>query len=114
MIVTYSWYTAHYGCDLSEAAFVYALPEAERHVNWLCGGRRPCGAAEHHAYKRAICAAVQAFVEYGEGPAGGFQIGGFRMGNSEASASGPTGEDMASDAAIKELAGTGLIFCGVR
>lgn len=58
---------------LSEAAFAASLPMADSHVRWLCavkGATTTC-----NVFKRAVCAAVDAFAEYGAGEVGGFQIG---------------------------------------
>lgn len=47
------------------------LPAAERHVRWLVGAKEPSD-SELVAYQRAVCAAVDAFAEFGEGQVGGF------------------------------------------
>lgn len=59
-----------------------------------------------------MCAAADAFAEYGEGAVGGVEIGGFKVTNF--SNSGTTGAEVAREAALAELAGTGLAFAGVR
>ena len=109
--VTYQFYSETYGGGLSEAAFGLALPAAERHVRWLCGGRAPCR-CEATPYKRAICAACDAFAEFGEGQVGGFALGDFKVTHYEDE--GTTGEEIATADALKELVGTSLAFCGVR
>lgn len=109
--MTYGFYTQVYGGGLSEAAFGLALPAATRHVRWLCGGRRPCR-GEVVAYRRAICAAVDAFAEFGAGQVGGFSIGDFKVTHYEDE--GTTGEEIATQAALRELVGTSLAFVGVR
>lgn len=63
--VTYQFYYEVYGGGLSEAAFGLALPAASRHVRWLVGGRES-SEEELEAYQRAVCAAVDAFTEFGE------------------------------------------------
>lgn len=55
---------------------------------------------------------VEAFAEFGEGQVGGFQIGSFSVTHYDNR--GTTGEEQATYACEKELAGTGLLFCGVR
>ena len=63
--VTYAFYQDTYGGGLSEAAFAASLPLADSHVRWLCavrGARTTC-----NAFKRAVCAAVDAFAEFGTG-----------------------------------------------
>jgi hypothetical protein len=109
--VTYRFYKDVYGGGLSESAFGLALPAATRHVRWLVGGAEPDD-DELVAYQRAVCAAVDAFAEFGEGQVGGFSLGDFKVTHYEDE--GTTGEEIATDAAIKELVGTTLVFCGVR
>ena len=110
MAVTYEWYRDVFGGGLSEAAFGDCIGAAEAHVRWLCGGR---GCVAATAYKRAVCAAVDAFAEFGRGQIGGVALGDFRV-TRYASDEGVTGEDMATEAALKELYGTGYAFAGVR
>ena len=109
--VTYQFYSEVYGGGLSEAAFGASLAAASRHVRWLVGGVEP---AEYElvAYQRAVCAAVDAFAEFGEGQVGGFALGDFKVTHYEDE--GTTGEEIATQAALKELVGTSLAFSGVR
>lgn len=109
--VTYQFYSEVYGGGLSEAAFGLALPAASRHVRWLVGGREPSN-DELESYQRAVCAAVDAFAEFGEGQVGGFALGDFKVTHYEDE--GTTGEEIATADALKELVGTSLAFCGVR
>ncbi len=111
-VVTYERYLTEYGGDLTEVAFSSAVPAATRHVAWVCGGKLPVGDTEEAAYVRAVCAAAEAFASYGEGQVGGFSIGDFKMTHYEDE--GTTGAEIATDAIIKELSGTSLLFCGVR
>ena len=64
------------------------------------------------AYRRAACAACDTFAEFGEGQVGGFALGDFKVTHYEDE--GTTGEEIAAADALKELAGTSLVFCGVR
>lgn len=107
--VTYEFYAQGYGGGLSEAAFGLALPAAARHVRWLVGGREPAE-DELEPWRRAVCAACDAFAEFGEGQVGGFSLGDFKVTHYEDE--GTTGEEIATRAALKELAGTSLLFCG--
>lgn len=109
--VTYEFYSQVYGGGLSEAAFGLALPSALRHVRWLVGGVEP-GEDELENYLRAVCAAVDAFAEFGEGQVGGFSLGGFKVTHYEDE--GTTGEEITTADALKELVGTSLAFSGVR
>lgn len=109
--VTYEWYTGTYGGGLSEAAFSSFLSAGTRHVRWMCGGREPDD-GEEAAYKRAVCAATEAFADYGDGQVGGFTLGDFKVSRYERDAT--SGVEIATDAVMRELAGTSLIFCGVR
>ena len=108
--VTYEFYRYTYGGGLAEAAFSDCLPQADAHVRWLCLEKQPC--VQELAFKRAVCAAIDAFAEYGMGEVGGYTIGDFSVKNYENK--GTTGEELATAAALKELAGTGFAFCGVR
>ena len=78
VVVTYQFYKDVYGGGLSEAAFGLALPAASRHVRWLVGGAEP-SEDELEAYRRAVCAAADAFAEFGEGQVGGFSLGDFKV-----------------------------------
>ena len=110
-VVTYQFYKDIYGGGLSESAFGLALPAATRHVRWLVGGAEPLD-DELEAYQRAVCAAVDAFAEFGEGQVGGFSLGDFKVTHYEDE--GTTGEEIATADALKELMGTSLAFAGVR
>ena len=107
--VTYGFYADSYGGGLSEAAFAASLPMAEAHVRWLCavkGARSTC-----NAYKRAVCAALEAFAEYGAGEVGGWAIGEFSVKNYASQQT--TGEELATAAALRELGMSGMVFSGV-
>ena len=109
--VNYAYYSQVYGGGLSEAAFGDSAGLAETHVRWLCEGR---GTDETSTeFKRAVCAACEAFAEFGMGQVGGITLGGFKV-SRFADDAAVTGEDLATQAALKELAGTGYAFCGVR
>lgn len=110
--VDYSFYSGTYGGGLAEDAFMAALGPAARHVSWLVGGRKP-SRCEWDEYKRAVCAAADVLAQYGEGQVASFQIGEFRM-NSYAGHGATTGAELATAAALEELAGTSLLFTGVR
>ncbi len=110
MTVDYAYYTGTYGGGLPEAVFTASLPTAEAHVKWLCGVKGVC--ATSTAYKRAVCAACEAFAEFGAGEVGGYSIGSFTVRNYENK--GTTGEELATAAALRELGLSGMAFCGVR
>ena len=107
--VTYEFYTDTYGGGLSEAAFAASLPVAEAHVRWLCELR---GADEESGrYMRAVCAALEAFAEYGTGEVGGYMIGEFSVKNYASQQT--TGEELATAAALREPGLSGMAFTGV-
>ena len=112
--VTYEFYRDSYGGDLGVEGFCAALPAAQRLVRWLTGGVTVAEDDQeaYTAYQRAVCAADEAFAEYGQGNVGGFSIGDFRTTNYQYEST--TGTEQATAAAMQELAGTGLAFCGVR
>ena len=113
--VSYEFYQDGYGGALAANVFAEALPAAVRCVGALTGARDVCeewDGDRAEAWRRAVCAAVDAFAEYGEGRVGGFSIGSFSVTNYRDE--GTTGAEVARDAALAELAGTGLAFAGVR
>jgi len=111
-IPDFAFYHDTYGGELSSAEFAACLVGATRHVAWLTNCRQPRLTEKKNAYKRAICACVDVFAEYGEGDAGGFTLGELKMDDSRSRA--VSAEDMATKAASKELVRTGLLFSGVR
>ena len=113
--VSYAFYQDGYGGMLAAEAFAEALPAAVRCVCGLTGRREPDPCWEEgdaDAWRRAVCAAADAFAEYGEGRVGGFSIGSFSVTNYRDD--GTTGAEVAREAALAELAGTGLCWSGVR
>ena len=110
MAVDFAYYSETFGGGLPEAAFSSCVGMAEAHVKWLCAVRGACCAST--AYKRAVCAATEAFAEYGAGEVGGYSIGEFSVKNYASQQT--SGEQLATEAALRELAGTGYAFAGVR
>lgn len=113
--VSYGFYQDGYGGALAAEAFAEALPAAVRCVGGLTGRREPDPSWEEgdaDAWRRAVCAAADAFAEYGEGRVGGFSIGSFSVTNYRDE--GTTGAEVAREAALAELSRTGLAFVGVR
>ena len=113
--VSYEFYRDGYGGELSPAALSEAMPAALRCVGSLTGAREVRAEWDDSvadAWRRAVCAAAEAFAEYGEGRVGGFAIGEFSVTNYRDD--GTTGAEVARAAALAELAGTGLTFAGVR
>ena len=113
--VSYDFYLDGYGGALAADAFAEALPAAVRCVAAVTGtrdAREEWDEDVADAWRRAVCAAADAFAEYGEGRVGGFSIGSFSVTNYRDE--GTTGSEVARGAALAELAGTGLCFSGVR
>lgn len=113
--VSYGFYLDGYGGALAAEAFAETLPAAVRCVGALTGARdarEEWDDDQVEAWRRAVCAAADAFAEYGEGRVGGFSIGSFSVTNYRDE--GTTGSVVAREAALAELAGTGLCFSGVR
>lgn len=113
--VSYDFYLDAYGGTLAAEAFAEAMPAAVRLVASITGARGArddWDAEQADAWRRAVCAAADAFAEYGEGRVGGFSIGGFSVTNYRDD--GTTGAEVARGAALAELAGTGLCWSGVR
>lgn len=89
------------------------MPAALRCVRGLTGRRSPdpCwDEGDAVAWRRAVCAAADAFAEYGEGRVGGFAIGSFSVRNYRDD--GTTGAEVALEAALAELVGMGRAFAG--
>lgn len=110
----YQFYLDAYGGVLGAEAFAEAMPAALRCVRAICGGAEPDDTwLERHVacWRRAVCAAAEAFAEFGEGRVGGYQVGDFRITNYRDG--GTTGRDVATASALEELAGSGLAFSGV-
>ena len=113
--VSYDFYLDGYGGALAAADFSEVMPAAVRLVASITGARGvrdDWDAEQADAWRRAVCAAADAFAEYGEGRVGGFSIGSFSVTNYRDE--GTTGAEVAREAALAELAGTGLCFSGVR
>ncbi|NHM14447.1 hypothetical protein [Xiamenia xianingshaonis] len=111
VLADYAFYTDTYKGGLSEAAFYDCLPRALRHVRWLTGYREPIGCVEKERYQRAICAAVDAFADFGDGGIG-FTLGSFKTNVRDGVAF--SAEDKATQAALGELGDLSMAFCGVR
>lgn len=112
--VDYQWYLDSYGGALGAEGFHEALPAALRLMRGITGGAWPEAGWDFEdtcAWRRACCAAADAFAEFGEGRVGGYAIGDFKVTNYMEK--GTTGREVALEAALAELAGTGLSFCGV-
>ena len=107
--VTYEFYSQTYGGGLSEAAFAASLPMADSHVKWLCAVKGTDTDSE--TFMRAVCAALEAFAEYGAGEVGGYTIGEFSVKNYASQQT--TGEELATAAALRELGLSGMAFTGV-
>ena len=111
---SYQDYQDLYGGTMAADAFAEAKPAALRCARSLCGGAEPdhfWSARDTLAWQRAVCAAAEAFSEFGEGRVGGFEVGDFKVTNYMEK--GTTGREVATAAALEELAATGLAFSGV-
>lgn len=111
-VPSFGFYRDTYGGTLDAESYAEAMPAALRLLRELCGG---VGAEELDgpdllAWGRAVCAACEAFAEFGEGRVGGYAIGDFKVTNYMER--GTTGLEVARQAALSELAGTGLAFSG--
>lgn len=110
---SFPFYRDAYGGTLDAEGYAEALPAALRCVRQICGGVDASGITDGTdllAWGRAVCAAAEAFAEFGEGRVGGYAIGDFKVTNYMKR--GTTGLEVARSAALAELAGTGLAFSG--
>ena len=99
--VSYEFYQDGYGGALAAEALAEALPAAVRCVGSLTGARDVRDEWDGDvadAWRRAVCAAADAYAEYGEGRVGGFSIGSFSVTNYRDE--GTTGSEVAREAAL--------------
>lgn len=78
------WYLDFYGGTPGAEGFAEALPAALRLMRQVMGGAWPgegWDAEETSAWRRACCAAVDAFAEFGEGRVGSVAVGDFKVTN---------------------------------
>lgn len=78
-------------------------------MKWLCAVKGTDTDSE--TFMRAVCAALEAFAEYGVGEVGGYTIGEFSVKNYTSQQT--TGEELATAAALRELGISGMAFTGV-
>lgn len=110
---SFAFYRDTYGGTSDAASYAEALPAALRLLRMICGGLAPGDdweATDLLAWRRAVCAAADAFAEFGEGRVGGYAVGDFKVTNYMEK--GTTGREVAIEAALSELCGTGLAFGG--
>lgn len=110
---SFPFYQDAYGGTLDAESYAETLPAALRCVRLLCGEVDASGIGDGTdllVWGRAVCAATEAFAEFGEGCVGGYSIGDFKVTNYMER--GTTGLEVARSAALAELAGTGLTFSG--
>ncbi len=79
-------------------------------MRFVCGDVGDLDEDDLAAWKFACCAACEAFAEFGEGRVGGYAVGDFKVTNYMEK--GTTGREVALEAVLAELSGTGLSFCG--
>ena len=117
--IDHAFYVRDFGGSLTEAEFKRVLPDALRHVAWMCEGQAP-DRSELRPYKRAVCACCDVFAENGHGPLRDYTLGAFHVGVAGGAGSGSrsgcglTGDDLATVAVQFELCCTTLLFSGVR
>lgn len=78
-------------------------------MRWFCavkGASTTC-----NVFRRTVCAACEAFAEHGAGEVDGYSIGQFSVRNYENK--GTTGEELATQTALRELGLSGMAFTGV-
>ncbi len=110
---SFAFYRDHYGGTLDADSYAEAMPAALRLLRKLSSGvgADDLDGTDLLAWGRVCCAAYEAFAEFGEGCAGGYAIGDFKVTNYMER--GTTGLEVARQAALSELAGAGLAFAGV-
>ena len=112
--VDYLFYQDEFGGRMGAEEFARILPRAVRHVKWLCGNPDLVGASAESVlcWKRAICAAAEAFYEWDEDRKGAVSLGDYKV-TRYLEDRETTARDEATAAATRELFGTGALFGGV-
>lgn len=103
----YKYYQEQYGGAASEATFNGCLKLATAHVDFIIGFNM-VGDDTMDAYKSAVCSVVDTCAVYGSGGVG-FSLGSFSVNGADRQ----TVEQAMTDAAVKFLVGTGLLYQGV-
>ena len=105
----YEWYSKEWGGTASEDDFDRGIKPAVSRVAYLIGFNEPTE-DDYPALKDASCAALDAYLEWGDGPCDGFTIGTFSV-----SGNGQDVGTAKADASVRGiLLKTGLLFQGVR
>lgn len=112
MAPDYNFYVVAYGGTLSADVFKENVPEAVSFVKYLVGFNAIDSKRKKDAFKRAVCASVDAFAQYGDGGIGTFSIGSFSAGQG-AHAGSVNARDVAKQKAMGELLKAGLLWGGV-
>lgn len=103
----YKFYQNEYGGNASEATFDSCLSPALAHVNWLIGFNKVTEETSQ-AYNLAVCSVIDARAEFGSGGVG-FSIGSFSVNGIDRQQV----NSAMTEAAVKYLVGTGLLYQGV-
>ena len=99
----FEFYKDEYRGSLSQDQFDTQLSNALAHVRWLIGFNEVTESTSEQ-FKRAVCAAIEAFYTYGiDDPVSGFSIGNFSMNSNSSQAC--NGKSIATE--------TGLLFGGL-
>lgn len=114
MILTpdYKYFTDEYGATMPEDIFAEGLPGAESFVKYLVGWNEVDTDEKVDAYRRAVCAGIEAFALYGDGALGGFHIGNFST-NQTATTGSDNARDVAEHKVKGELLACGLLWGGI-
>ena len=112
--VDYVFYQDGFGGEMDAVSFARILPQATRHVKWLAGNPDLGGADKETVtcWKRAICAAADAFYEWDEDRKGSVSLGDYKVSRYQEDRE-TTANDEATAAATRELFGTGALFGGI-
>lgn len=109
---TYEFFTKEYGGTIQPEEFSDGLAGAESFVKYLVGWNPVDTEEKATAYKRAVCACVEAFALYGDGALGGFHIGNFSA-TQTAYTGSANARDVANQKAKGELLSVGLLWGGI-
>lgn len=101
----YGWYSEEWGGSAPEALFRANVGQAEGVVMQLVGFNE-VSPAQEDAYRRAVCAGVDALATYGA------DFGSMTVGSFSVSAGAKTGRQIAMEDARAQLVRSGLLWGG--
>lgn len=107
--VDYSFYSGEWRGSLKEEDFLSEVSRATSFVDCLIGYNEVRTEEQRVAYKKAVCASIDAFSSYGYDEGGSFRVGDFTS-----PAGAKSGKQIAAENARQLLFASGLLWGGIR